>query len=191
MNSTQQFILDRKEQVLSGKKISSDDAFKLINISNSELVTLGDAANEITRKFNGPKVDVEQLVNIKKNYCSEDCSFCSQSAFFNTDINQGLERWSLDDQFLRVYYRAPKGYVVVRDANGKPYPLLKKAAQIAGLWKPAKRPPISVSDWSALKKSSSVIKKLTKVTKRAESIANYKAGRTRTKTKYLPAPAKC
>jgi len=87
MNSTQQFILDRKEQVLSGKKISSDDAFKLINIPNSELVTLGDAANEITREFNGPKVDVEQLVNIKKNYCSEDCSFCSQSAFFNTDIN--------------------------------------------------------------------------------------------------------
>ena len=30
--------------------------------------------------------DREQLANIKKNYCSEDCTFCSQSAFFNTKI---------------------------------------------------------------------------------------------------------
>ncbi|MEM2160028.1 MAG: biotin synthase BioB, partial [Candidatus Nitrosotenuis sp.] len=33
------------------------------------------------------KVDVEQLANIKKNYCSEDCAFCGQSAFFNTGID--------------------------------------------------------------------------------------------------------
>ena len=32
------------------------------------------------------KVDVEQLNNIKKNACSEDCSFCGQSAFFDTGI---------------------------------------------------------------------------------------------------------
>lgn len=53
----------------------------------SELAALADAANKITRNFNGNKVDVEQLANIKKNYCSEDCTFCGQSAFFNTGIN--------------------------------------------------------------------------------------------------------
>ena len=31
-------------------------------------------------------MDVEQLNNIKKNACSEDCTFCGQSAFFNTGI---------------------------------------------------------------------------------------------------------
>ena len=51
------------------------------------LKNLSDAANEITRFFQGKKVDVEQLTNIKKNFCSEDCSFCSQSAFFNTKID--------------------------------------------------------------------------------------------------------
>ncbi|MFB5602687.1 MAG: biotin synthase BioB, partial [Nitrosopumilus sp.] len=35
---------------------------------------------------NGNKVDVEQLNNIKKNACSEDCTFCGQSAFFDTGI---------------------------------------------------------------------------------------------------------
>ena len=44
-------------------------------------------ANEITRDFNGEKIDVEQLNNIKKNSCSEDCTFCGQSAFFDTGID--------------------------------------------------------------------------------------------------------
>ena len=29
---------------------------------------------------------MEQLNNIKKNACSEDCTFCGQSAFFDTGI---------------------------------------------------------------------------------------------------------
>ena len=33
------------------------------------------------------RASVFLLTNIKKNYCSEDCSFCSQSAFFNTKID--------------------------------------------------------------------------------------------------------
>ena len=63
------------------------DAKKLFKIEDKFLKDLSDAANEITRFFHGKKIDVEQLTNIKKNYCSEDCSFCSQSAFFNTKID--------------------------------------------------------------------------------------------------------
>jgi len=86
MSSKSQFILSCKQKILSGGKISVKEATDLFNIPDSELHILSDYANEITRKFNGSKVDVEQLTNIKKNYCSEDCSFCSQSAFFNTKI---------------------------------------------------------------------------------------------------------
>ena len=88
MNSSQKLILDCKKKVQSGKGISENDAKKLINISNSELRTLAKAANEITRKFNGLQVDVEQLNNIKKNACSEDCTFCAQSAFYDTRIER-------------------------------------------------------------------------------------------------------
>ena len=51
-----------------------------------DLKELSKCANEITRDYNGNKVDVEQLNNIKKNACSEDCTFCGQSAFFDTGI---------------------------------------------------------------------------------------------------------
>ena len=58
-----------------------------MNIADSNLNKLAEAANSITRKYQGYKVDVEELNNIKKNSCSEDCAFCAQSAFFDTGID--------------------------------------------------------------------------------------------------------
>ncbi len=84
--STLEFIKECQEKVFSGIGISSDDAKKLFNISDENIQDLAKCANEITREFNGDKVDVEQLNNIKKNACSEDCTFCGQSAFFDTGI---------------------------------------------------------------------------------------------------------
>ncbi|MDH3610435.1 MAG: biotin synthase BioB [Nitrosopumilus sp.] len=81
-----EFIKDCKENVLSGVGITSEDVSKLFKIPEEYVQQLGIAANQITREFNGNKVDVEQLNNIKKNSCSEDCSFCGQSAFFDTGI---------------------------------------------------------------------------------------------------------
>jgi biotin synthase len=80
-----QIIMEYQNKVLAGERLGEDELRVLINIS--DLRTLSDAANKITRKFQGNKVDVEQLANIKKNYCSEDCVFCGQSAFFNTGID--------------------------------------------------------------------------------------------------------
>ena len=87
MVSHQQIIKNCKNQVLKNEKITESDAKKLFKIEDKFLKDLSDAANEITRFFHGKKIDVEQLTNIKKNYCSDDCSFCSQSAFFNTKID--------------------------------------------------------------------------------------------------------
>ena len=83
---TSEFIKECQENVLSGVGITSDDATKLFDIPDEYIKELAVAANQITREFNGDKVDVEQLNNIKKNSCSEDCSFCGQSAFFDTGI---------------------------------------------------------------------------------------------------------
>ena len=84
--STLKFIKECQEKVFSGERISADDAKKLFNVPDEDLKELSKCANEITRDYNGNKVDVEQLNNIKKNACSEDCTFCGQSAFFDTGI---------------------------------------------------------------------------------------------------------
>ncbi|RNJ77321.1 MAG: biotin synthase BioB [Nitrosopumilus sp. B06] len=80
------FICECQERVFSGTGITSDDAKRLLDTPDEHLSVLGRCAGEITRDFGGTGVDVEQLYNIKKNACSEDCSFCSQSAFFETGI---------------------------------------------------------------------------------------------------------
>ena len=84
--STLEFIKECQEKVFSGERISAEDAKNLFNVPDKDLKELAKCANEITRDYNGNKVDVEQLNNIKKNACSEDCTFCGQSAFFDTGI---------------------------------------------------------------------------------------------------------
>ena len=79
-------ILKCRDDVVNGKKITNAIASELFNINNELLLDLSNAANYVTRHFHGSKVDIEELANIKKNFCSEDCTFCSQSAFFNTKI---------------------------------------------------------------------------------------------------------
>ena len=80
-------ITECKNKVLNGQHITQEEATKLINISDESLQTLSDAANEITRKICGNVIDVEALINAKKGKCQEDCTFCSQSAFYKTGID--------------------------------------------------------------------------------------------------------
>jgi biotin synthase len=100
-----EFIRECEENVFSGILLSTDDAERLFNVPDENIKDLAEAANRITRSFNGNKVDVEQLNNIKKNACSEDCSFCGQSAFFDTGIE--------------TYQLPPPEEVVVRARKAK------------------------------------------------------------------------
>lgn len=67
---------------MSGAGIGADDAGLLMGVPDELLPDLAAAADAITRGFNGPAVDVEQLANIRRNSCTEDCSFCAQSALY-------------------------------------------------------------------------------------------------------------
>lgn len=65
----------------------------------------------------------------------------------------------------------PRGYVVVRDpATGVKFGMLRKAAIACGLWKPARKPPISASDWRAIAKANRAANKLKTMKKRAANI---------------------
>ena len=86
----QKLILKCKNDVMNNKKITKLEASKLFNTDDKFITKLTEAANSITRHNQGSKVDIEELANIKKNFCSGDCTFCSQSAFFNTKINDYL-----------------------------------------------------------------------------------------------------
>lgn len=86
-----------------------------------------------------------------------------QAPWSDPRIPEYLKQFALDDAYLKAYYRAPKGYVVIRDANGRPFAVNKQIARSFGLWRPKKKPPISVSDWQAFQKAQRVEKKLRKI----------------------------
>ncbi|ABK77613.1 biotin synthase [Cenarchaeum symbiosum A] len=75
-------IAECRDKVLGGGELTKDEARGLMEADVTELAA---AADEITRRFNGDGVDVEQLNNIKRDGCSEDCTFCGQSAFYDAD----------------------------------------------------------------------------------------------------------
>ncbi|HJU34565.1 MAG TPA: biotin synthase BioB [Nitrososphaera sp.] len=80
------FIRTCMEKILAGGAVSFEEAENLLD--SNDIITLADCANIITRTFNGDKVDVETLVNAKSGRCPEDCSFCAQSSFYESNINK-------------------------------------------------------------------------------------------------------
>jgi len=115
LNRDSEFILSCQEKIFDDQPISEADAKKLLNIPKSDLKTLSNSANMITRKFQGNEVDVEQLSNIKKNYCSEDCSFCGQSSFFNTNVEdyQLLPKEEVVKQAKKAFEEGAQSYCLV------------------------------------------------------------------------------
>ena len=68
MSDTREFINNCKNLVLEKRNLPESMINNLFNIEDKFLKDLSDAANEITRTFQGSKIDIEQLANIKKNY---------------------------------------------------------------------------------------------------------------------------
>lgn len=105
-----------------------------------------------------------------------------QAPWSDPRIPEYLKQFALDDAYLTPVYRAPRGYVVIKDAKGRPFAVNKAMAKAFGLWKPKRKPPISVSDWQAFKKAERVEKKLKKIAGPALRKRGYRAGGRTTAT---------
>ncbi|WP_027338854.1 biotin synthase BioB [Halonatronum saccharophilum] len=75
-----------KHKVLAGGEITKEEALELVNLAEVKTLELLGAANEIKEKYKGKKVDLCSIVSAKAGSCSEDCTFCSQSAHYNTGV---------------------------------------------------------------------------------------------------------
>jgi len=73
------------QRVLGGGQIGRDEALWLIHLeSSADIMDLLSWANRIREKFKGNKIHLCSIVNAKAGGCSENCSFCAQSAFHQT-----------------------------------------------------------------------------------------------------------
>jgi len=73
------------QRVLDGGRIDREEAMFLFELENSaDIHTLLSWGNRIRERFKGNKIHLCSIVNAKAGACSENCSFCSQSAAYQT-----------------------------------------------------------------------------------------------------------
>lgn len=72
-----------KKKVMEGRQITKGEALSLAEMPLEELCQ---AANEIRLKFCSDQFDLCTIVNGKSGKCSENCKYCAQSAYYQTDV---------------------------------------------------------------------------------------------------------
>jgi len=72
------------DRALAGEGITREQALLLETFSRDELEALFEGTTRIREKFKGQDVKICSIVNAKSGRCVEDCSFCGQSASFQT-----------------------------------------------------------------------------------------------------------
>lgn len=78
-------MLELKQKILNGYKITKNQALDLVS---AEPDILCKSANEIRQKFCGNSFDVCSIINGKSGICSENCKYCAQSAYYQTNIEK-------------------------------------------------------------------------------------------------------
>lgn len=77
-------IRELESRIFEGGNISEEEALFLVNLQGDDIYELISSANRIKNRFKGKKVNLCSIVNAKSGLCPEDCSFCAQSAHFET-----------------------------------------------------------------------------------------------------------
>jgi biotin synthase len=73
-------------RVLRGEVISHHEALAILGSDDDDLLMVLDAAFKIRRYYFGRDVVLHVIRNAKSGLCSENCSFCSQSALSESEI---------------------------------------------------------------------------------------------------------
>ncbi|MBI3870518.1 MAG: biotin synthase BioB [Verrucomicrobia bacterium] len=80
-----QRLAELGQRVIEGGSVSREEAAFLFQLNQpADIFDLLSWANRIREHFKGNKVHLCSIVNAKAGGCSENCSFCSQSSFYQT-----------------------------------------------------------------------------------------------------------
>ena len=81
-------LIDVTEKILADDsfRISYEDACRLAALPEDETTDLIMCANKVRHKFKQNHIVNCSITNAKSGCCTEDCAFCAQSAYHETDI---------------------------------------------------------------------------------------------------------
>lgn len=94
-----------KSKVLSGVLLTKEEALQLEDV---QLEPLARAADEIRQQFCGNRFDLCTIINGKNGRCSENCKYCAQSSFYDTQI-EAYPLMGTDEIVEQAKYNAVRG----------------------------------------------------------------------------------
>ncbi len=71
----------------TGEPVSKKIALEILNISSAEFPMVMGYANALKQKTFGDSIRLCSITNARSGACSEDCAFCAQSAFHETETS--------------------------------------------------------------------------------------------------------
>jgi len=104
--------------------LTREEALALARLRGPDLVALFAEANRLREVHHGNKVHLCGIGNVKSGGCSEDCSFCAQSAHFETPVGQFpgeyplLDKEEILQRALRAEAAGAHGFCVVAAWKG-------------------------------------------------------------------------
>src|SRR4030042_530435 len=107
-------------RVLDGDSLKRNDALAVLESDDNELLAVLDAAFTVRRYYFGHDVSLHVIRNAKSGSCSENCSFCSQSALSESDIPRYpmLLVEELIDGARKAHGMRAKRYCIVTSGRG-------------------------------------------------------------------------
>ncbi len=80
-------VIHLAESLLDGKDIGQHTLRQMALVPDTQVFDLMTGANMLREAYFGNKIQLCTICNAKSGKCSEDCAFCSQSAFSKSDIS--------------------------------------------------------------------------------------------------------
>jgi hypothetical protein len=144
--------------VTAGRAVANTSVVKSV----AKQTALGAAAYALGNSISGSKGGMPALP--AAGMPAFPSTMGSRGVFSNdANVPAMLKEWTISKGDLKFYPRAPKGFVICYDEKGDPFAIPKKIAMMLKMWRPAKKPPISVGDWQAVKRADKTVKKMKKI----------------------------
>lgn len=98
-------LKDLADKIIDGYEITKEEALELYDAPLDELM---ESASKITSHFFKEAIELCCISNGKCGKCSENCKFCSQSRYYNTEIQQSVLK-SVDEFFKEAQANDKRG----------------------------------------------------------------------------------
>lgn len=98
-------LKDLADKIIDGYEITKEEASELYDAPLDELK---ESASKITSHFFKEAIELCCISNGKCGKCSENCKFCSQSRYYNTEIQQSVLK-SVDEFFKEAQANDKRG----------------------------------------------------------------------------------